>query len=173
MAFHFQKKQRVKFLKMLFSYYGIAIALTVLALAVWGEYADPSPLSLLPLACALALIGVAYNTSACVLRRVRLTAFSYSIFASDDQQKVIDRIETIGQYLCLFSAPLLLPFAFFFPAAAKIAVSVSLLILPFVFVFIAGIVADVKYFKHAKKEKQKREAELEEQKKREELGKWK
>ena len=173
MSFRFQKKQRENFLKMLFSYYGVVIALTVLALAVWGEYANPSPLSFLPIACALALIGIAYNTSACVLRRMRLTAFSYSVFASDDQQKVIDRIETIGQYLCLFSAPLLLPFAFFFPAAAKIATSVSLLVHPFVFVLVAGIVADVKYFRRAKKKKQKCEAELEEQKKREELGKWK
>ena len=173
MSFRFQKKQRENFLKILFSYYGVVIALTVLALAVWGEYANPSPLSFLPIACALALIGIAYNTSACVLRRMRLTAFSYSVFASDDQHKVIDRIETIGQYLCLFGAPLLLPFAFFFPAAAKIATSVSLLVLPFVFVFVAGIIADIKYFKNAKKEKQKQEAELEEQKKREELGKWK
>ena len=63
MSFRFQKKQRVKFLKMLFSYYGIVIALTVFALAVWGEYTNTSLLSFLPLACALALIGVAYNTS--------------------------------------------------------------------------------------------------------------
>ena len=173
MSFRFQKKQRVKFLKMLFSYYGIVIALTVFALAVWGDYADPSPLSFLPLACALALIGVAYNTSTYAWRGVRLTAFSYSVFESDAQQKVINRIETIGQYLCLFGAPLLLPFVFFFPTAAKIATSLSLLILPHVFVFVAGIIADVKYFKNAKKKKQKREAELEEQQKREELGKWK
>ena len=173
MSFRFQKKQRVKFLKMLFSYYGIVISLTVLSIAIWGEYANTSLLSLLPLACALILIGVAYNTSACVLRGIRLTAFSYSIFENDDQHKVIDRIETIGQYFCLFGAPLLLPFAFFFPAAAKIATSVSLLVLPFIFVFVAGIIADIKYFKNAKKEKRKQEAELEEQKKREELGKWK
>lgn len=174
MGFLFRKRQRVKFLKNLFSFYAVIIALTFLALDLWHAYANISTVSILPAVCLLALIWTAYHTSKGHTRSLlRLTAFSYSIFCNDAQQEVLVRIETAGQYICLFGAPLLFPFIFFFSTAVKITVSLSLLFLPHLFVFVAGIVADVRYFKKQKSEKKKRETELSTQQKREELGKWK
>ncbi len=169
----YQKEKRTRFLKRLFGYYGFAFVLTVFAAAIWNEYTVYSLASVLPIAIGLLLLRAAYSTSmGHFMEALRLAPTSYAGFFCEEMHERELFVETLGEYICLLSIPVLFPFIFFFSATVKIIASLALFALPYVFVSVAGIVITITWVKQIKKENEQHRREREEQERREEQMDW-
>ena len=168
-----QKTRRVRFLKCLFTYYGISFVLTLFAAAFWNKHTVLNLASLMPVAVGVLLFRAAYCTTMNHLaEKLHLAPASYAGFFCEEMHEKEILVETLGQYICLFSIPLLFPLLFFFPTTVKLVASFALLALPYVFVTVAGIAITVTWIKKIKKENEHHQREREEQERREEQMDW-
>ena len=168
--FKWNRPRRNRSIIRLFFFYAICFAVTALIARIFSTYTCVTLASAFPVILSIGMIGLANET-----------AFGHRNGAIAPTLSEVDKEFSkahlapglIGEYICLLIVPAFYPFIFFCSSMAKIIISMVIFATPFILMFVLAMIYNLLWMKSVKKQNQGAKNELEEQKKREELGKWK
>lgn len=160
-------------------YFAAAIAGNLILYLVFKKYLTVTAASLAPIVAIVLLVWEAFSSrkKENFMQSILSARFSKSdeggIFKREKASKFDTDMDKVEEAVLLAFSSLPIPFIFLFPGKVKVIASVVICLL-------AGTICDIllakrrKEIYRAEQEKiEREEKELEEQKKREELGKWK
>ena len=179
--------------KLIFIIYTAVIVATGLCTLIFKEHLNIVIESLIPLGVTVynIVFGLLMKNGAVYLSGGRFRSalnsdFKYSKNSRGEGEfEVVDyhrrgagkKARDVLGYVLILSGELSIPFIFFFSRTAKWGSSIFLILIPLMIGSVAAIIADVNETKAILEEQRAQEKqwekELEEQKKREELGRWK
>ena len=159
-------------------YYATVVAATLLAAVFLNGYVRMNIFSLIPMIDIVVIALYALRTRKYENLQSSLRSLKFSKRGGDSHFQMnapavydttFDRLEELVYLVCV---PLPLPFVFFFSDNIKLIASAIALCLPFV-IPLVWLPLFIRQLQESKREHEQRRKELEEQKKREEMGQWK